>query len=254
MKRTRNPTIRPSRARRKPGTADDLASVYFQRSARPLYALALVVPLMLFVHIGTAVWGYDHVVIRDGGILDLLRYFGVGSYIVPPLAVIVVLGAQHVVRKDPLRFKPWVLGGMVVESVFWALPLVAYSYLRASMHPAQAGYSPLQNFSLEYQLVSAVGAGVYEEFLFRMVGIGLIELILTDLAGLKEPLAAAIAVLVTALAFSAYHFWPSREPLQLGKFLFLASAGVLWGAIRVTRSYALAVGAHVAWNLYFVLS
>ena len=103
----------------------------------------------------------------------------------------------------------------------------------------------------------AVGAGVYEEFIFRLALISLIMLIFVDIFDLRKDIVAAVAVIMAGCIFSLYHFpaeqltswdgWPWHE------FIFRAVAGVYLGAIFILRGFGIAVGAHICYNLFVVM-
>src|SRR6185503_12405293 len=73
----------------------------------------------------------------------------------------------------PLSFR--VLGGMVAESMVYAalFAVVAGTLTTLLLHPTlavvQGSTSPLDRMPLTTQLVVSLGAGVYEELLFRVV-------------------------------------------------------------------------------------
>ena len=55
----------------------------------------------------------------------------------------------------------------------------------------------------------AVGAGIYEELLFRMAVMGGMHMLLFDVAKMKDRHAWVLALLVSAIVFTVYH--PIRD-------------------------------------------
>jgi len=51
--------------------------------------------------------------------------------------------------------------------------------------------------------VLAIGAGIYEELVFRLIAFAVLSLLLHDLLGLPRRRTALAVVLISALAFSA---------------------------------------------------
>ena len=51
----------------------------------------------------------------------------------------------------------------------------------------------------------SIGAGLYEELLFRMMLIAVLHTLLVDVGKLASPVGATIAVVISAAAFTAYH-------------------------------------------------
>jgi hypothetical protein len=227
---------------------------YVESTHRPINSLAIVLPLLVFFHIGAAYWGIRFIPHRD--LRRLLAFFGATAPFLPAMMVITVLVAQHLARKDRWAVQGRVVGGMLIEAVIWTLPLVAVSFLRR-VHAGQAVASALSNRPLGQQLVFFVGAGVYEEFIFRLVGIGLLVLVFHDVFKLPEPPVIIAAIAATALLFALYHFTGRQlagGQLAWGRLLFLTMAGALWGTAQVLRGFGVAVASHITWNLYVALS
>ena len=222
---------------------------YRWQTHRPLHGLVFVGPLLVFFHAG-AVW-YDTALLAPRHIEMLLRLFGAGAWApLPSVAVLAVLVAQHFVRRDPLKVQPRVLAGMVAESVLWFVPLIVLSYMTGMLmtHSAAAQGSP----GVMHEVFGAVGAGVYEEFIFRLMLISLVMLLAVDVFELPKEWVAAGAVLLSAAAFSAYHF-VGRDTPSWGLFAFRAMAGVYLGTLYVLRGYGIVVGAHILFNLYVIV-
>ncbi|HEX2691231.1 MAG TPA: CPBP family glutamic-type intramembrane protease [Kofleriaceae bacterium] len=96
-------------------------------------------------------------------------------------------------------------------------------------------------------MISALGAGVHEELVFRLALIaGLIAL----LGSLGDRLAAVLAVAASSVLFAAaHHLGGHGEPWTVHAFAFRSVAGVVFGAIFWFRSLAHAVYAHVLYDV-----
>ena len=109
------------------------------------------------------------------------------------------------------------------------------------------------------KFVICAGAGIYEEFAFRLVLIGLLLLLLVDVWEGSKIGMAAIAIGLTAIIFSLYHpqVWAGatmRSQLLWEPFLFRVWAGGYLGMVFLMRGYGITVGAHIAYNVYAVLA
>jgi len=217
-------------------------SDYWRQCLYPIHSLVLVAPLLLFFHAMRA--SYDVHLAGPALIRHFLGYFGATQAVLPGLLVVTVLVVQQALRRLPWRPDPAVLAGMVGEAILWTLPLVGVALLTGKLAAAGAA-APPQALG---QAVAAVGAGVYEEFLFRLAAISLLVLVLADVANLRRDASTAAAVVIAAVGFALCHF--IAEPFRGPKFLFLTVAGLLWGALFLSRGFAVAVGSHVCWNLY----
>jgi len=98
--------------------------------------------------------------------------------------------------------------------------------------------------------ISALGAGVHEELVFRL---GL----LAGCVSLMRHSRAAfpVALVISSLLFAgAHHLGPHGEPFTVHTFAFRTLAGAAFGAIFWYRSLAHAVYAHVLYDLVVAAS
>ena len=138
---------------------------YGRRTRHPLNCLAFVAPPLALFHLGSAFSGSRLLAVRD--LQRLLGFFGSSAWYLPPILVVAVLLVQHAFKRRRGRVEPAVLAGMLAESVLWATPLFAVNYLSARVlagHRALAATAPAGGQTTLEQVLSAVGAGVYEEF------------------------------------------------------------------------------------------
>jgi membrane protease YdiL (CAAX protease family) len=96
--------------------------------------------------------------------------------------------------------------------------------------------------------VGFLGAGIYEELLFRLI---LLSLVLWLLHWSKLPRWAQIllAVVITSLLFSAAHYVGGREPILWFSFVFRFLAGVFFALLFLCRGFGIAVGAHAGYDI-----
>lgn len=226
---------------------------YRWRTHRPLNCLVFILPMLAFFQVGLFYHSTALAAPQDLG--HILRFFGATAVYLPSLLIVAVLALQHVAHHDRLELQPRVLAGMAVESVLWAIPLVVLvqfiGQIAALAAPA-AGGAPDWTF-LE-MLHLAIGAGIYEEFLFRLMFISLMLLLFVDVFALPKDIVAAVAIVVGAAAFSLYHFSldeiTGSNPFPWGRFAFYMAAGLYLGLLFVFRGFAIAVGAHILYNSY----
>jgi len=233
-------TVRPSRP---PDT-------YRYHTQRPLNCLVLVLPLLVFFQLGTAYYGTQLLAPRDIG--RLLSFFGATAAYLPALLVVGVLVFMHIAHRDPLRVQTRVLAGMVAESILWMIPLAVGAHLMGKLALQSTAAAEMTNTMLQDALL-AVGAGIYEEFIFRLVLISLTLCLLVDVFELKKDTATLIAVALSAVTFSAYHFSGSDlggASFPWGQFVFRLLAGAYLGGLYAGRGFGIAVGAHTLYDIY----
>ena len=99
-------------------------------------------------------------------------------------------------------------------------------------------------------LVGFLGAGVYEEAIFRLDARTFAIRLLFE--GLQTPqvLASATAVTASALVFSlAHHAGTPGEAFTWFAFIFRWLAGVYFAWVFVVRGFGVAVGTHTAYDV-----
>ena len=102
------------------------------------------------------------------------------------------------------------------------------------------------NSFLIWQKISvSVGAGLYEEFIFRMLIFALIHMLIVDLIQANSKIAIGISLLLSTLLFILYH-----EPNNnLKHITFYGCAGIYLGIIYFSRGFGIAVGTHAIYDL-----
>jgi membrane protease YdiL (CAAX protease family) len=238
------------------------SGTYAELSTRPLYVLCFLLPLILLYEVGWSVYMSDPALgavetIRAHSILlAFFQDFGVAGRFLPALSLIAVLLTWHFFREDPWRLRPLVIPGMAVESFAWTIPLVvliALLQLLGAPAPAAAQIRPDSALSiLPWQSRAAIslGAGLYEEFLFRMIGMAALHLVLVDLARMSERTGAALAILISAAAFAVYHDVSPGGELDALKAVSLLFAGAYFGLVYALRGFGIVVAVHALYDLF----
>ena len=234
---------------------------YFDRSHRPLQCLIFIAPLLIIYQIGSVlhpwspVHSQSHNIIAFELMLNFFSLFGaVGSYL-PPLAVAAILLGWHVARKDPLKFEPGLYLAMGAESFLWAVALVILFVAVAHGITMQAVTHPVEHvmtrLSWQSQVVLSIGAGIYEELLFRLVLLTVLNMILVDLFGLSVAKAIPIIIIASAVLFSLYHFLGNEQPTW-GAFIIRTIAGIYFAGIFIFRGFGIDVATHAGYDLMVV--
>ncbi len=262
---------------------------YLESTSQPLYALLFLLPLIVVYELGTLWVNTQHIeqtlvqrrVVAFIWLSKLAQGVGIEpswAWAFPGIVVLVILLAWHVAaRKSWNIHLPW-LGWMTLESLVLALPLLAVnaamgSSARVTSAAAQAALNAPSATAIIAQtatgalnnghsylahLVTGIGAGIYEELVFRLILIGLIIMILEDLLKVKADIAAAVAIILSALLFSAHHYVGvngrelvllKAEPFTMLSFVFRAAAGVYFAILFRYRGYGITAGAHAAYNI-----
>ncbi len=98
-------------------------------------------------------------------------------------------------------------------------------------------------------LVLSLGAGIYEEFVFRFLLITGIFWILRKMHRNKFVI-YSIAFFLSSLFFSLFHYLELfNEPFQVNSFLFRFTAGSVFAIIFIFRGYGIAAYSHSLYNI-----
>ncbi len=247
----------PRRSLAKPRRASSakttwLAS-YLARSQTPLTALLFILPILILHEMGVryfATLSAHALEYRVAAFSLMTRFFhacGASGRYLPALAVVAILLSWHIARRDSWKLNLHLLPLMALESVIWALPLVGIYLLCA---PGSHHYLAVGEWKLMATLY--LGAGVYEELIFRLAAFSVLSFLLTDLARLPGRWTTPLIVLSSAIAFSSYHMLGlSQIPWQ--SLVFVALRGTYYGIIFIERGFGLSVGAHTAYDILYLL-
>jgi hypothetical protein len=233
---------------------------YWATTRRPLPSLILVLPLLLAYEL-SVLWQVPASTgsLRTGAdawMRNILASWGLVDQWLPPLAMVVILLGWQVARPRDWRFTPSILPIMCLESFVLAVALVGvsrlidlgFSFLDQRPPPVLSAALPQSGMGLA-PLVGYLGAGVYEEALFRLV---LVPILFAFLRLLQTPqiLASALAVTGSALLFAlAHHAGTPGEAFTWFAFVFRWTAGVFFAWVFVIRGFGIAVGTHTAYDI-----
>jgi hypothetical protein len=234
------------------------AREYWTSSRSHRYSLLFAMPLLLLYELLEAV----SPVRASGGIVrngaDVLLT-GIFSWMLGPrgplvFMAIVIGGALWLIVRDRSggAFRPSMLAAMLGESLVLALVFglvvgTATVHLVGPLRSLAAGGAlnggPLSRLTL------SLGAGLYEELLFRVVIVALLSNGLR-LLGLGRGVAGTLAVITGALLFSAFHYvGPFGEPLRLESFVFRTLAGLAFSALYLTRGFGITAWTHALYDV-----
>jgi membrane protease YdiL (CAAX protease family) len=167
-------------------------------------------------------------------------------------ALVLVAAARSLVR----RRVPWMRVAAVIalEGTVYALMLGPLSQALA----ASAGrvLSTAPDGELVANLVGSLGAGIFEELVFRlglMTALAWIGARAVDAWSLPRWIAGAFAVVVSALVFSWFHHVCGQR-FERGVFVYRTMAGVLLGVLMWTRGIGVCVYTHTIYDVYYYLA
>jgi hypothetical protein len=235
---------------------------YLESSRSLSYSLLFAVPLLVMYELGAA-WlargggsglrnGADvmlRTLLAAGGLHGTVAF----TAVLLGIAVFLVLMERRK-RKVPLRAR--VFAGMMAESVVYALLLgvvvgTATQVLLQGLSALLAtGTGPVAELPLAEAVVLSMGAGVYEELVFRVLLVGGLAGAFVA-SGLDRSRAGAFAAILAALLFSAFHYvGPYGDAWALSSFVFRFLAGLLFSVLYLLRGFGIAAWTHALYDIF----
>ncbi len=216
-----------------------------------------LIPLILAYEVSTALTqsAVPEAPRRDLAAAQLLHWFfslfGASWAYLPGALLVLVLFGWHLATRLPWKIRGQALVGMAGESLLLAIPLILLNWFLARVgegNMLQAG-GPWENMLL------SIGAGIYEELVFRLIIIQFLTFVFDDVLRLKQSVSVALAVILSSLFFAVSHHPPIGSDMwDAGRFAFRAAAGAYLAAVFVLRGFGLAVGAHVVYDVIAFIS
>jgi hypothetical protein len=237
---------------------------YAERTSRPICALLFLSGLMAAFVIGTIFVQPQIRVVAFIWVQSIMSFLGFSprlALIATPLVVVVILLALQMTSKTPWRVRFEDMFLMAGECILLTVPLIVLSLL-LNREPAVSNVAALAGQLAEtpnvllVQIVTGIGAGIYEELVFRLVLICLLMLLFQDVFGMKKKSAVILSVVISAVLFSVHHhiFFANGQFHQgdiftVGKFVFRAIAGGYFAILYAVRGFGITAGTHAFYNI-----
>jgi len=227
---------------------------------------------------------------------NFIEYVGFGSklaWAAPPFVVVVILLSLQVASRKRWYCVPADLGWMAAESIILAVPLIVLGlFLITSSRPAEqqdrAGAAVIRSAvycqsqmsvwaaeqgdfqvsedeqinsvvhsNLLAGIVTGIGAGIYEELVFRLILICVLMIFFYDLLKLSHNKSIVLSVMIAAALFSAHHhmaFFSGQQAdvFDLTEFIFRTIAGVYFAVVFAIRGFGITAGTHAFYNIIAV--
>ena len=98
-------------------------------------------------------------------------------------------------------------------------------------------------------VIMSLGAGVYEEMVFRLALFSFLSIALKDALRLHPFWVHLGVVVISAFAFSAYHYLSPLEHFQWRSFLFRTIAGAYFGIVFLLRGFGITAASHASYDI-----
>lgn len=233
---------------------------YLARSRAPRYSVLFALPLLLLYEgLSAALTGSAVAGVRNGADVLLKTLFvGLGGREGLVVFGVALLGGGAWLvwrdrRRSGERLEGRVFAWMFLESTCYATLFgVVVGWLTALVLHGPRGLSVggVAALDLPTQLVISLGAGLYEELVFRVLLVGLLLWLFRQVLPRGTVVGGGLAVVLSAVIFSAFHYvGPLGDAFALGSFTFRAIAGLVFSALYVGRGFGIAAWTHALYDL-----
>ncbi len=227
---------------------------------------------------------------------EFLAYLGFGSkfgWVATPLAVVVILAALQLTSRKGWHFWLGDILPMAVECILLAIPLIVLSMFLSSSSQRRGDIDQFTNSAIRIQtdaalrcssvasdglpaaaesggddgkwqgllanVVTGIGAGIYEELVFRLILIIALMVLFQDILQFGHKISIILSVLISAALFSAYHHivylegqFVQSSPFNWLEFGFRTIAGIYFAVLFAIRGFGITAGAHAFYDIIAV--
>ena len=224
---------------------------YFRQSRSPFYSFIFILPLFIIYEFGIyLISAGDLPTIRNGAdvmLRKILTHFGIhglyGMALLFFLGITITFFLNKGKIKD-LKIKSNYFLISIFESILWSL--VLYIILSQGQLLLAKGDTKL----FMQQLVLSIGAGIFEEFVFRVLLVSGLAFIVELFIKKQNIFKMAISITVAAAIFSIFHFFGEYADVPIISLFFIRfAAGIVLGYIYILRGFGIAAYSHSFYNI-----
>lgn len=232
---------------------------YWSQARTPLHCLVFLLPLLTVYEVGV-LWlgGSQPERLRNGADHWMRGWLQQQGWDTPWLLPVLVIGgllAWQIAGRFPWQARFDTLVGMAAESLMFACVLLLLGQVQEALFQQCLDsrglvLPPIGALGTNWaSTVSYMGAGVYEEVMFRLLALPLMFVTLRLLL-VPEKWATIAAVLITSVLFSLAHYvGSSADSFTYFSFIFRTLAGCVFAILFVVRGFGITVGSHAAYDV-----
>ncbi|MDA0833320.1 MAG: CPBP family intramembrane metalloprotease [Planctomycetota bacterium] len=255
-------TVLPTKSRSKSfagSRADVFLDEYWAISRRPWPSLLFLIPLLIAYEVG--IWragARQAETLRNGAdawLRGLLSHFRLEEFWLLPAFIVLGLLVWHFSNQDKWKVSPSTFAGMLAESLLFAFFLILCGQILVFIFQKISGTDPVLTSipqmmipSRANRIVSYIGAGIYEETLFRLCLIPLCYGMLNSVFR-SHRVAIVGAILISSSVFMGAHYLSGAEQLTGFNAMFRLFAGMYFSVLFLYRGFGITVGCHAVYDV-----
>ena len=177
-----------------------------------------------------------------------------GTHVLALVVLLIGIGIYFYERKKHIPIRPRYMGWIIGESAIYAVVLAFLVSMVVGMIFAAAPTAQMAEQGLAMKLALSIGAGLYEELLFRVVLVGgMFAALQMFISENNRTLAYVIAAVIGALIFSWVHYIGALgDPFTLSSFTFRFLFGLALNVVFLVRGFGVAAWTHALYDVMIV--
>jgi len=225
---------------------------YLTRSRNLSKSFLFILPLLVFYEIGIVLYGSATKNTADIIVKKPFEIFGNNATLAFNSLIIIIsfFSIFYIEKKNRLNCGIFI--PMFLESAAYGFFLGYVTLFFAH------GYLPFDITNLYVQgfikgIIISLGAGIYEEILFRMLLLSILYFIIVKALRTNPIIGSLSSILICAFIFSIMHYiGPTGDSYSISSFSFRLVAGIVLSAIFVFRGLGIAVYTHAIYDILVI--
>lgn len=236
---------------------------YWHDARAPRYSLTFAVPLFVLYELMAAALHGVSGGVRNGADVMLKAPFiaafgGRGPLVfVGLLAVACGWAILKDRKKGPIHgatFGLMFAESLALAAVFGVVIGTLTAKLLGPLHGTGLALAQLDQLGVSGGIMVSLGAGLYEELLFRVVLVGAMLGGARRLLGWGPVASGTFAIVGGALVFSAFHYVGAfGDPFTISSFTFRTVAGLAFSGLYVLRGFGITAWTHALYDILIVV-
>jgi hypothetical protein len=146
----------------------------------------------------------------------------------------------------------WMLGeSIALALVFGVVVGLITARLLGTLH--MLALAPMQQLDAPTKLMVSLGAGLYEELLFRVILVSGLATFARVVCGMTPRVAGGFAVVLGAAIFSAFHYVGAYgDVFTVQSFTFRMIAGLFFSALYLLRGFGIVAWTHALYDVFLI--
>ena len=138
---------------------------------------------------------------------------------------------------------------MVIESLFWSFLLIF-----AMQSCSDLFLNIYRTFSISHDVYLSIGAGIWEEFLFRVMLIYFLSFIFLYLFKMNKTRTVLLAIFFSSILFSFFHYIGDlNDTFSWDSFTLRFIAGLILSVIYFFRGFGIATYTHIFYDMSIII-